>query len=182
MNLYNTFKTNNKNKGFVVLISIIIVTIVATLGAGILNIALKDLIISNFQKEATKALFASDAGIDCAVGYDTNNPMSLFSAFSNSFQTTTDNIKCNGIYLEVTSHVSSTCNGNPCIITTLFAPSSSLLGQPLELGNGSCVFIEIQKINTGVLTEDTIITSRGISSCTGSRRLERTSVLKLGSP
>lgn len=169
------------------LISVIVITIVTTLGIGILNIALKDLVIANIQKESIKAFSAADAGIECAFAYDVNPVNSpppatfaspLFIFIPNGFPPPGSTITCNNTQLATDGwRIESPCGGIFCLITELYDESGGP-GTPLQFDDGSCVFIEVRKILVSAGRERTEIEAKGRSNCNASRRLERTLLLR----
>lgn len=62
----------NREKGFVIMIALITSTIVLSIAIGVLSISLKDFIFSGYTLSSTQAIFAADAGIDCALYYTFN--------------------------------------------------------------------------------------------------------------
>lgn len=62
----------NREKGFVIMIALITSTIVLSIAIGVLSISLKDFIFSGYTLSSTQAIFAADAGIDCALYYTYN--------------------------------------------------------------------------------------------------------------
>ncbi len=56
--------------GFVVLFAVLISTIILLVVAGIFSISLKETILSSSAREAERAFFAADSGIECALYWD----------------------------------------------------------------------------------------------------------------
>lgn len=71
-------KTKNNKKGFALLFSIIIASIIFAITIGISNIAYKENLITTSGKDSTIAFMASDLGIECALilnkGFDSFAP------------------------------------------------------------------------------------------------------------
>lgn len=57
---------NNKEKGFALLISLIVVSVVISIGLVILDLTLKQLRLSTNSKESETAIHAANAGLECA--------------------------------------------------------------------------------------------------------------------
>jgi len=156
------------NKGFIVLIAVMVTTIILTVGIGVLNLALREFILANVGRDSVKAFYAADTGVDCAFNYDIlsadepakpyfASPLPIFSESGSGYNNPGEgdnektNIECNKQDLNVAGvyNTSSMCNdsdGVPrsCKITTL-ARNSDFTDIPksalcLEsLVSGSCV-------------------------------------------
>jgi type II secretory pathway pseudopilin PulG len=67
------FWINNKRKkqrGFTLLIAVLLSTVVLAIGLSILNITLKEFILSTIARESAVSLNAADAGLECAFYWD----------------------------------------------------------------------------------------------------------------
>jgi hypothetical protein len=60
-------KIIKKEKGFVILIAIVISSLLVSLGMFIANIAYKELILSTSAKDSQKAFFVADSVMECAL-------------------------------------------------------------------------------------------------------------------
>jgi len=89
MNKY--FKIKNKENGFTLFISIVIMGTVLLIATGVISLAVKQAFISSAGKESQNAFYAADTGVECALFWDIHNPSGV-SAFSTS---TTSSIYCN---------------------------------------------------------------------------------------
>mgnify|MGYP000880555562 CR=1 FL=1 len=69
-----------KNKGFVILFSILISSIILLMASGIYNIVQKQVVLSSYAKQSQKAFYAADAALDCALFYDLS-PLLVQTAF-----------------------------------------------------------------------------------------------------
>lgn len=65
-------------KGFTLLIAILVIGIVLAIGLSILNITLKEYILSNIARESAIALNAADAGMECALYWDRSSQGNKF--------------------------------------------------------------------------------------------------------
>jgi hypothetical protein len=145
----------------------------------IVNVALKQLIISNAYQASQYAFYMADSGVECALFWDLKNPN--ISAFATS---TTGSITCNNqAVTDGTESMLPTwsfiCNGQ-----NITAGPSSVIGGPSSVKTGGCG-VSIFSINFGnscaivMVTKNadgtTKIDSRGYNTCTpGSlRRYER---------
>jgi hypothetical protein len=165
-----------KNKGFTLLIAIIVTSMLLIVSFVVVNIALKQLILSSAAKESQYAFYAADGGTECAVYWDLANE--LINNGSSAFATSTPGkIDCN--------HQSIGTGGVYSLPQTDFLPGPvrSLVGGG---GSGSvsifqlnftkgCAIVKIFKVYDlyGVLK--TTIDSRGYNTCdlNATRRFER---------
>lgn len=66
-----TFKKNKKNqKGFTLLFAVILSVLVLAVGASIISISLKQIILSGSARESQFAFYAANTGIECAFYWD----------------------------------------------------------------------------------------------------------------
>jgi hypothetical protein len=73
------FKNKNFNKGFVMLFSVVISSMLLAIALGVSNISIKQFNFSTSLREANKAFFAADVGTECALYFDSMTP----SAYGN---------------------------------------------------------------------------------------------------
>jgi len=69
----NNFKKNNKSfkeRGFTLLFAVLVSTLVLSVGASIISIALKQVILSGSARDSQFAFYASNTGIECALYWD----------------------------------------------------------------------------------------------------------------
>lgn len=64
----------NARRGFTLLIAILVIGIILAIGLSILNITLKEYILSNVARESVIALNAADAGMECVLYWDRSAP------------------------------------------------------------------------------------------------------------
>lgn len=82
---------NMKNKGFTLFVSIAVMGTLLVISTGIVNLALKQSLISASGRESQHAFYAADTGIECALYWDVKN-----SSGQSAFATTTGTtINCN---------------------------------------------------------------------------------------
>jgi hypothetical protein len=157
-----------KNKGFTLLVAIVVTASLLLVSFMVVNLAFKQLLISDANEESQYAFYNADSGVDCAVYWDLLDP-----ALSRFATTTTGTIACNG-------QTGITTGSQTTIPTT---PSTSLIGGG---GNGNptsifyltftkgCVIVRVTKSYSGN-TLITTIDSRGYNTCsvTAPRRFER---------
>lgn len=59
-------------RGFTLLIAILVTAVTLAIGAAILNVTLKELILTGLTRDSYVALNAADAGMECALYWDTS--------------------------------------------------------------------------------------------------------------
>ncbi|MFA7216406.1 MAG: pilus assembly PilX N-terminal domain-containing protein [Candidatus Paceibacterota bacterium] len=170
MKMINFLKLNKKyrNEGFTLLISIITTSILLLVSFVVINISLKQLIITYTGQASQQAFYAADSGIECAFFWDVKNPENPgVSAFAT---TSPGIIRCNSQTILTSSQTVPT---NPSQSSRIGGGGSS---QPnsifyLTFSNGSCVIVTVIKDPSG----QTTIKSRGYNTCdlSASRRFER---------
>lgn len=66
------FKEINNKKGFTLLFAVLVSIMVLAVGASIINISLKQLILSGAGRESQFAFYAANTGMECALYWDLN--------------------------------------------------------------------------------------------------------------
>ena len=85
------------NKGFVVLFSILISSIILLISTGIYEVVQKQVVLSSYARESQKAFYAADAALDCALFNDISPILNGITSFP--FNTTAPyfkDIQCGG--------------------------------------------------------------------------------------
>ena len=54
-----------KNKGFTLLLSLLVISVILSVGLGVSNIMIKELKLSGLGRESQVAFYAADAGVEC---------------------------------------------------------------------------------------------------------------------
>lgn len=67
------FLNLKRNRGFALLFSVLISSLLLTIGLSIFNIALKELSISSNSRQSVYAFYAADSGRECALYWDTKS-------------------------------------------------------------------------------------------------------------
>src|SRR3989338_9684883 len=75
---------HNLRKGFTLLIALLVIGIILAIGLSILNITLKEFILSGIARESAIALGAADAGMECALYWDSSSDGNKFDPAPNS--------------------------------------------------------------------------------------------------
>ena len=159
-------KTIRENNGMTLLISIVTTSLLLLVSFVVVNIALKQLVISFSNVESQYAFYNADSGIECAVYWDLKNPTNPgTSAFDPA---TASTINCNGQVITSgqvvpTSPVptASIVGGGGAVLTSIFS---------VNFPKG-CAIVQVTKLING----DTQIDSRGYNNCNvgADRRFER---------
>jgi hypothetical protein len=165
-------KELNSKKGFTVLFAVLISGLLLAVGLGILNIALKESILSSLLRESQFAVYAADSGIDCVLYHDFNS-----SAFSPE-PAGASLISCAGgnvvrPYTEDVASVGGEALGDPSKFMISFGG-----GLPY------CTIVEVIKYDAGSVPAFgvscpegicTLVISRGYNTCdlNNPRRVER---------
>ena len=122
----NINKACLRTQGFTLLISVLVVSIMLGISMGIVSIIRGEIILSNTGKRSQAAFYAADAGMECAIYWDTINGGNPGSAFDVSVSS---QLSCAGQSRSV---------GNQAI--SIFA---------ISFNNGSCARVSVTKsINT----------------------------------
>lgn len=67
-------RTQNSKKGFALLVAILVSSVVLAIGLSMLNITLKQYVFSGIGRESEVAFYATDAGMECVLYWDTSLP------------------------------------------------------------------------------------------------------------
>ena len=68
-----TYNIKNK-KGFTLLFAVLVSVLVLAIGTSMINIALKQIILSGSGRESQFAFYAANTGVECALYWDINGP------------------------------------------------------------------------------------------------------------
>jgi hypothetical protein len=161
-------------RGFSLFIAMIVSAVLLIIAVAVTDMATKETIFSSFGRESQYAIFAADAGIECALYWD--------SKF-NSFATSTPGapINCNGVTMSTGGSIPS---GQAQATSTLTriggggnSNPTSAFGFSLNSGTNltnACAIVTVNKYYDGpdLITH---IFSRGYNTCDASnpRRVER---------
>lgn len=158
--LWNTsYKIQDSSKGFVLLFAVLISSLVLSISLGIMNIALKEVVLSAAGRESQFGFYSADTGSECAMFWDLKHTGFSESVFPTS---TASVIPGSGVVCAGTDITQSwTIVRDAVSGTTRFR---------LNLSNNACVDVMVQKTVTG-----TRIDSSGFNTCVMSdaRRVER---------
>ena len=190
---FSNLKKNIENqKGFTLLFAILVSILILAVGVSIINIALKQVILSGAGRESQFAFYAANTGIECALFWDLNGAVIddngeakyIFPPpdSAGSRRTDLDNINCSGtnitsgnsIYAQpyTTSWITETNSTTFRIVV-----SNSLSGVDNIL---YCAEVNVRKevVSDAVYTT---ITSQGLNTCepeSNARAVQRGLVLE----
>jgi hypothetical protein len=144
-----TFK--NSKSGFAILYSVLIASILLSIGLAIFNITIKELLFSSLGKESQLAFYAADTGVECALYWDFASIEGAFSTSSSS------SIECANTIIP---NMGGQGYGYTNQFTLNLTPESY------------CTEVSVTKFESPA---ETVIEARGYNICDGnsSRRVER---------
>ncbi|OHB18650.1 MAG: hypothetical protein A2749_01140 [Parcubacteria group bacterium RIFCSPHIGHO2_01_FULL_45_26] len=61
---------SNGDRGFALLIAIVVATIILTIGISIVNVALKEVILASTVRNSLASFYTADSGVECALYWD----------------------------------------------------------------------------------------------------------------
>ncbi len=149
---YFTIPTSS-TRGFTILFAVLIGSLLFSIGLGIAQLSIKEILLSSSGKESERAFFAADTGIECALYWDIlqGKKEQVFPASSNDLGR--PSIECNGVSEVPIVPVSETPLDAVSSFTLTFARSAT---EP-----SGCVLVTVQKTLSG----STIIEARGRNDC-----------------
>lgn len=189
------FKNNisfKDKKGFTLLFAILVSVLVLAVGASIISIALKQVILSGAGRESQFAFYAANTGLECALYWDLNGSVIDNDGVSkyifpppnsnDSRRDDLDDVNCSGTNISNGNSIYAQPYTSPWITDnnlTVFriAVSNSLPGTS-ELVYCSEVTVEKRDVNGEIFTK---ITSQGLNTCepeTNARAVQRGLVLE----
>lgn len=178
---HNTVRKNARQKGgFTVLYSLLIISLLISISLGIFDIALRDFALAQSAAESQIALFAADAGMECALYYDLK-----FRGGSLAFATSTVNPQvalspqflyaCGVPTMPVATPLYYASSDTAVTTLTMYLTTrSGASGPNVADADGPCAIVTVSKSSEGVFTT---VDSRGYNICTNSsistKRVER---------
>lgn len=163
-------KTENSKRGFSIFIAVIVTGVLLIISFSVANISRSEVSFATTNRDSQYALFAADAGIECALYWDAKIEPSSFATSSAS------TISCNSASLSGGQAIAGTTTlsriGGGGALNPMSVFGFSLNSAANQVN--SCVIVTVNKFYTGQnLT--THIFSRGYNNCTISdpRRVER---------
>lgn len=151
--------SQRKNKGFTILYAVLISGLLLSIGVSIASLSIRELALVGGAEQSTSALFAADAGAECAMYWD-------FKGLDGVFATTSTYTPIPSSFVETV-----TCGTNTTLSLTygtegLFRTSKFTMyldsaGSAPDT-NGRCAVVNVKKRSIDGTTE---IDSRGFNTC-----------------
>lgn len=172
--------TEGREGGFTVLYSLLVISLLISISLGIFDIALRDFALAQSAAESQIALFAADAGMECALYYDLK-----FRGGSMAFATSTVNPQvalspqflytCGVPLMPIATPVYySSTDTAITTLTVYLTVRNGATGTNVADTDGPCAIVTVSKSSEGIFTA---IDSRGYNICTNStastKRVER---------
>jgi len=172
----NNTKQKNK-KGFTLLFAVLVSTLVLSVGASIISMALKQIILSGISRDSQFAFYAANTGIECAIYSDLNSGIT-FATSSSSNTSDPDSVDCanqTDVEVNVTSDDGDSAVSEFTLNFSDVGDNDQVDGVNLEY----CVTVSVTKYQQdtvgGQIRIATNILSRGYNTCdtNNPRRIER---------
>ena len=166
--IQNIKYTIQYNKGIALFVAVLVSGIVLVIGAGVMNITLKEIKLSSLGRESTQSFYTADTGLECALYWDdiktTGSPSSIFATSSASTLPSSSN--CINTDITASSWV---------VVSNTNAATTTFTLQFTADVNDPCVTVLVAKYKDINGITRTTIDSRGINSCNINRinRVER---------
>ena len=146
------------NKGFALLIAVIIATIVLTIGISIINTALKEVILASTVRNSLTSFYIADSGVECALYWDNiRGNFQVDSVFAPGSPPTT--IECAGVTIDNVQGGSDV----------------EFMLQDQEDPRAPCAKVLVSSVPVGPEEDNVVVRSEGSNTCeqNNSRRVER---------
>lgn len=151
-------KNKNNNEGYAILFTVVIVSAISVVTAGLSNAIYKQLILSSLAKDSQVAFYQSDTATDCAL-YADRVKKQLDPTFG------------------TINNATWSCGGVTNVVSPILPVGSYKIYPPsgTENSNNPCFRIEVNVDNTDPLVKKTTILSKGYNICnkTNIRTVER---------
>lgn len=180
-------KQQQRKRGMVLIVAMIISAIVLLLGINMSNIAMKEIYLTSFSKESQTALFMADSMLECVLYWDVVNtsgdatlPAGVDSDGKYYFPpplgggASTQSISCLESSILGSSQIQST-GGNPSVSTFGILPKA---GGGVNEGPSykqPCAQVTITKTDISPTEVQTVVQAQGYNTCdnTNPRRTQR---------
>jgi hypothetical protein len=164
----------NKNKGFTLLFSTLVASLILVIAMAIANISLQQFLLSSAGRESQRAFYYADTGIDCAQYYDRKSPGG-FNFPTPDDKDSTGPIDCGADLVSGEPTITSTNSNNTGTTTSIYKINPSDTCDSEAKRRNPSFEIQVEK---GKVREDvyfTIIRARGYNTCdiNNPRRVER---------
>lgn len=163
-----SFKLKAKSsRGFTLLLSVLIASLLLAIGLAIFNIILKEVLLSSIGRESQFAVYAADSGTECALYWDV-----VQRSFATSSASTppASGVLCNGVDIAAAGNPDGA--GGPWSVTNLTPTGAQTRFRFAFPPEPYCTIVTVTKTANPTRTT---VESRGYNTCdTGNpRRVER---------
>ena len=135
---------SRKANGFTLLLSVLVVSIILSVGMGIFGVMTRELKLSGMGRESQIAFSAADAGIECFFYWEIKHPNFSDTIFANSSGAV--KVKCADSDIDIAAN------------------SNSPYDFTLNLGNNSCAKVNVKKDTSLTNKIITTVTSKGYNT------------------
>ena len=127
--------------GFTLVLAVLVIGVILAIGLSILNVTLKELILSGYARESAVALSAADAGMECALYWDTSSEGNRFDdgAGASTITCMETDTTVNGTAVGgVTTHELEYEWGTPTLCAQVEVVKYYSASEPLDMGPRTC--------------------------------------------
>ena len=127
--------TRPPQRGFTLLISIVLASIALAIGLALADIAYKQVVLSSTAKQSQTAFYNADSAMECALYYDQR-----FAAFNPGTSYPAGSIQCSGRSVQIVEDKAAYGGGGARTTFNLLCPSGGTSAQVTvyKAGTGSC--------------------------------------------
>ncbi len=169
------YKKENQ-KGFTLLFAVLLSVLVLAVGASVINIAMKQVILTGIGRESQFAFYAANTGVECALYWDYRDARvfatsSLFEGYTD--ESDKGGITCakESIYMQDDGTIGEITSVDEKTPTSAISRFTIRFENPIQY----CAIVSVTKSKNNNDTWSTTIESRGYNTCDKSnpRRIER---------
>ncbi len=108
-------KNNKLKQGFTLLLSVLVVSVVLSVGLGVFNIMTKELALSGMGRESQIAFYAADAGAECFFYWEIKQSAFELDGSSNTINCAGNTIALSGTNSSYAFNLSFGAETDPCV-------------------------------------------------------------------
>ncbi len=161
-----TYIKIKKQRGFIILFSMVVSSIILLISVGMYNLAKKQVVLSSYARESQRAFYAANSALECAYYYDISTliPETYFPIDApDGYETT---IHCGGFPI-VVSKTNATSTGEEGYTQSFVFRFAGVNG--LNTYETGCAYVLVEKKKSdpvdGVSTLKTRVTASGFNVC-----------------
>ncbi len=106
----NKYFSKTKNKGYAILFTIIVISIISMISFGLADTAFKQMILSGVARDSTTAFYMSDIAVECALYIDNESLINSYTLFPSSYTCAGFDLSITGTLLNYTIKYTSSDN------------------------------------------------------------------------